>query len=102
MIDERKVLTRERRLSTLSHFDGTLEQLKSEAAGSEIPQRIRTFTQIAEDEIIFAIQILSKIKQSAVIVHGALGCAASGIYFNQEFPVKWYSTNLNEQDTILG
>lgn len=101
-IDERKILTRERRLSTLSHFDGTLEQLKNEVAGSEIPQKMRTFTQIAEDEIIFAIQLLSKIRQSAIIVHGAVGCAASGIYFNQDFPVKWYSTNLNERDTILG
>lgn len=102
LIDERKILTRERRLSTLSHFDGTLEQLKNEVSGDEIPQKIRTFTQIADDEIIFAIQILSRIKQAAVIVHGAVGCAASGIYFNQDFPVKWYSTNLNERDTILG
>lgn len=102
LINERKVLTRERRLSTLSHFNGTLEQLKNETAGNEVLQKIRTFTQIADDEIIYAIQILSKIKQSAVIVHGALGCAASGIYYNREFPVKWYSTNLNERDTILG
>lgn len=102
LIDERKVLTRERRLSTLSHFDGTLKQLKNEVTGEEIPQKMRTFTQIADDEIIFAIQLLSKIKQSAVIVHGAVGCAASGIYYNQDFPVKWYSTNLNERDTILG
>lgn len=101
-IEERKILTRERRISTLSHFNGSVGQLKNEVTGEEIPQKIRTFTQIADDEILFAIRVLSKIRQSAIIVHGAAGCAASGIYHNQDFPVKWYSTNLNERDTILG
>lgn len=101
-IDERKVLTREKRLSTLSHFDGTLETLADEVQGAEIKQRIRTLTQSTYDEILYAIEVLSKIGNSAVIVHGAVGCAASGIYYNQLQNVNWYSTNLNERDTILG
>lgn len=101
-IEERKALTREKRLSTLSHFDGTLETLSDEVQGAEIKQRIRTFTQSTYDEIIYAIRVLSKVNDIAVIVHGAAGCAASGIYYNQFQNIHWYSTNLNERDTILG
>lgn len=100
--EERKILTREKRLSALSHYNGTLEQLSNDTKGAEIKQRIRTFSQCSNDEILFALRVLSKIEQAAVIVHGSLGCAASGIYLNQEKSFKWYSTNLNERDTILG
>lgn len=101
-IEERKALTREKRLSTLSHFNGTLETLSDEVQGAEIKQRIRTFTQSTYDEILYAIRVLSKVNDIAVIVHGAAGCAASGIYYNQFQNIHWYSTNLNERDTILG
>jgi len=40
-LTERKIPTREKRLSTISHFNGTLEQLKNESSGSEIKQKIR-------------------------------------------------------------
>ncbi|MBR1402782.1 MAG: nitrogenase component 1 [Treponema sp.] len=101
-LDERKIVTREKRLSTLSHFNGTLEQLKNEAGGSEIKQRIRTFSQINEDEIVAAIRAVSTIEQAAVIVHGVAGCAASNLFFNAEKAANIYSTNLQEKDTILG
>ena len=51
-LDERKAITREKRLSSLSHFHGTLEGLIDETSGEEIKQRIRTFSQIQYDEII--------------------------------------------------
>ena len=101
-LDERKIVTREKRLSTLSHFNGTLEQLKNETGGSEIKQRIRTFSQINEDEISAAIRSLATISGSAVIVHGVAGCAASNLSFNSESRANIYSTNLQEKDTILG
>lgn len=101
-IEERKALTREKRLSTLSHYNGSLEQLRNDVKGTEIRQRIRTFSQVTNDEILFAIRLLSKVEQSAIVVHGAVGCAASGIYFHEEKNLHWYSTNLNERDTILG
>ncbi|MCD7981419.1 MAG: nitrogenase component 1 [Clostridiales bacterium] len=101
-LTEKKALTREKRLSTLSHYNGSLEQLRGDIKGSQIKQRIRTFSQVSDDEILYAIRVLSRIGQSAIVVHGAVGCAASGIYFNSEHPLNWYSTNLNERDTILG
>ncbi|MBR1866859.1 MAG: nitrogenase component 1 [Lachnospiraceae bacterium] len=101
-IDERKALTREKRLSTLSHFDGTLQSLDDEVQGTEIKQRIRTLTQSTYDEILYALQVLSGIEETAIVVHGAVGCAASVLYQNRQRTVHWYSTNLNERDTILG
>lgn len=101
-IDERKALTREKRTSTLSHYNGTLETLADEVKGAEIKQRIRTFTQASYDEVLYALRVLTKIEKAAVIVHGGAGCAASGIHFNKEKNISWYTTGLNEKDTILG
>jgi nitrogenase molybdenum-iron protein alpha chain len=101
-VDERKALTREKRVSCLSHFNGTLETLLDETHGTEIKQRIRTLSQISYDEILYALRVLSKIEDAAVVVHGGIGCSASGLYFNEQESFTWYSTNLNERDTILG
>ena len=101
-IDERKALTREKRVSTLSHFNGALSALVDEASGTEIRQKIRTFSQVGYDEIIYALSVLSKIKNSATVIHGSIGCAASGLYFNSDNDFDFYSTHLNERDTILG
>ena len=38
-IEERKVLTREKRVGALSHFNGTLETLKGETERTEIKQK---------------------------------------------------------------
>ena len=72
-LEERKALTREKRLSALSHFHGTLEGLIDETSGAEIKQRIRTFSQIHVDETIYAFDVLSKIEDAAIIVNGAIG-----------------------------
>lgn len=61
-----------------------------------------TFSQASEDEVLNALRVLTKIEKAAVIVHGGAGCAASGIYFNEEKNNSWYTTGLNEKDTILG
>lgn len=101
-IDERKALTREKRISTLSHYNGTLETLADDVKGAEIKQRIRTFSQASNDEVLYALRVLSKIDNAAIIVHGSAGCAASGILYNKEKNLSWYTTNLIEKDTILG
>lgn len=101
-LDERKALTREKRLSTLSNYDGTFQSLNDDVQGTEIKQRIRTLSQSTYDEIIYALQTLSGIEETAIIVHGVIGCSASVLYHNQHKQIHWYSTNLNERDTILG
>lgn len=99
--DERKALTREKRVSTLSHFNGTIETLLDETGGSTIHQRIRTFSQGGYDEIISVLSVLLQIRDAAVIVHGAAGCSSAALAF-AEHGSSWYSTGLNERDTILG
>ena len=101
-LDERKALTREKRLSSLSHFHGTLEGLIDESSGEEIKQRIRTFSQIHDDETVYAFDVLSKIEDAAIIVNGSVGCGALGIAQGDLHKFSWYSTNLVERDTILG
>jgi nitrogenase molybdenum-iron protein alpha chain len=115
LLDTRKALTREKRTGTLSHYHGTLASIMedssggvsclselTEGTGKEIQQRVRTFSQSTPGEIIYALRAVSTIRNSAVVIHGALGCSASGIWFNPEGRAAWYSTNLNESDTILG
>ena len=101
-LDDRKALTREKRLSALSHFHGTLEALIDETSGTEIKQRIRTFTQIHQDETIYAFDVLSTIEDAVIVVNGSIGCAAVGISKDELEKFTWYSTNLVEKDTILG
>ncbi|MBP5607662.1 MAG: nitrogenase component 1 [Lachnospiraceae bacterium] len=99
--DDRKALTREKRLSSLSHFNGTLEALIDEVSGADIKQKIRTFSQIHSDEIIYAFDVLSKIEDASIVVNGAAGCASIGLSGSDpEFG--WYGTELVERDTILG
>ena len=101
-IDERRALTREKRLSTLSNFNGTLSGIQDETSGEEIKQKIRTLSQVTYDEVLYAARLLSTIKETAVVVHGATGCAAANIAYNADYRFEWYSTNLEERDTILG
>ena len=101
-LDERKALTREKRLSTVSNYNGSFQSLTDEVQGTEIKQRIRTLSQSTYDEILYALQVLSGIEETAIVIHGVVGCAASVLYQNQYRSIHWYSTNLNERDTILG
>ena len=100
-LDDRRALTREKRLSSLSHFHGPLEALIDEVSQSEIKQRVRTFSQIYVDEIIYAFELLSNIEDAAIVVNGAIGCGNLGL-INSDEKFAWYSTNLLERDTILG
>lgn len=100
-LEDRRALTREKRLSSLSHFNGTLEALIDEVSGTDIRQRIRTFSQIHADEIIYAFDVLSKIEDAEIIVNGSIGCAGIGLAETDE-NYTWYGTNLVERDTILG
>lgn len=101
-VDERRALTREKRLSALSNFNGTLSGIRDETSGEEIKQKIRTLSQVTYDEVLYAARLLGTIKETAVVVHGAAGCAAANIAYNADYRFAWYSTNLEERDTILG
>ncbi|MDR1661578.1 MAG: nitrogenase component 1 [Azoarcus sp.] len=100
--EEKSALTREKRSDALSHYHGTLASLTADTAGEEIPQRIRTLTQAAYDDILSALSVLRGIREAAIVVHGALGCAAAACTLARSDGARWYSVNLSEQDSILG
>lgn len=104
MLEERKVISREKRVNTITAYYGRNETLKDDVSVPEIRQRIRTFSQSSKDEITEALRFLSTIKDTVTIVHGAIGCSAAelGYYYDNGEKGIWYSTNLNERDTIMG
>ncbi|MDR0634741.1 MAG: nitrogenase component 1 [Azoarcus sp.] len=99
---ERNALTRERRRGALSHYHGTLASLIDDCAGDEIPQRVRTLTQATHDDILAALTVLRGLRDVAIVVHGASGCAAAAVTLAEEGRARWYSVNLSERDSILG
>lgn len=115
VLDERKLVAREKRNSTITAYYGRVWSLREDMEAAEIRQRIRTFSQTNADELTVALDLLSTIKDIAVVIHGAIGCSASmlGYQFRNNRQLKndgitkndtfaWYSTNLNERDTIMG
>lgn len=69
----------------------------------EVIQRTRTFSQETESEVIEAIRAVSNVEKSIVIIHGGIGCSYIGNSLSEKNNnLIWYSTNLNERDTIIG
>lgn len=103
MLEERKILTREKRTNAVTAYQGSKKELQAVTADQEIQQRIRTFSQDKKDEVYEALRLLSEIGDTVVIVHGVIGTAIleNSLIHGQELPI-WYSTNLDERDTILG
>lgn len=97
----RTIPSREKRTAALSNYHGTLSQLIGDTEG-EIEQRLRTFSQTGNDEILYALSILATIRGASVVLHGGAGCSAAWRYFNRIKTVPFYTTDLNERDTILG
>jgi nitrogenase molybdenum-iron protein alpha chain len=97
----RTIVAREKRVSTLSAYMGTIGDLQRDFTAPEQHQRIRTLSQAKADDILAALELLSSISETVVVVHGAIGCsAAAADFYRGGGP--WYSTALNERDTILG
>jgi len=95
--------SREKRLDTLGAWLGPVSVASVEFAAEEVFQRIRTFAQSSHDDLLYALRILTGIKDSVTIIHGPRGCAAAGLYHIAEgSKTRWIVTNLDERDTIMG
>lgn len=95
--------SREKRLDTLGAWLGPVSVAAEEFAASEVFQRIRTFAQSSQDDLLYALRILTGIKESVTIIHGPRGCAAAGLYHVAAGSnTRWIVTNLDERDTIMG
>lgn len=119
VLDERTIVAREKRNSTITAYYGPTERLREDLEVTDIRQRIRTFSQTNSDEVTVALGLLSTIKDITVVIHGAIGCSASmvGYQYRNQYSsnrqlknggssinnqIGWYSTNLDERDTIMG
>ncbi len=103
MLEEKKIITREKRTDAITAYQGSNKQLQAIMADGDVQQRIRTFSQDKKDEVYEALRLLNTINDAVIIIHGVLGTAAAELSFVHlaEQPI-WYSTNLDERDTILG
>jgi Nitrogenase molybdenum-iron protein, alpha and beta chains len=96
---------REKRLHAISAFYGKPETLLSEQTEeNQFAQRVRTFSQDAPGDILYALNVISTIRDAAIVVHGAAGCAVARLVntLTESDDVKWAVTNLNERDSIMG
>jgi nitrogenase molybdenum-iron protein alpha/beta subunit len=94
---------REKRLDTLNAWLGSAEAAKQEFTGEETVQRIRTFSQSSEDDLIYALKLLAGVRESVVIVHAPRGCGAAELCHKvTSGNGRWIVTNLDQKDTIMG
>jgi len=95
---------REKRLQAISAFYGKAETLLQEHVDVQFTQRVRTFSQDVPSDIIKALEVITTIRNSAIVVHGAAGCAVARLSHQifDENHSRWAITNLNERDSIMG
>ncbi|NTV01547.1 MAG: nitrogenase molybdenum-iron protein [Chlorobiaceae bacterium] len=94
---------REKRLDTLNAWLGPAKSAVGEFAGDEAVQRIRTFSQSTNDDVLHALRILSRIENSVTVIHAPRGCAAGALYHKLALGQgNWLVTNLDQKDTIMG
>ena len=95
---------REKRLNAVSAYYDNAGPLLEELEEGEARQRIRTFSQDAFNDILYALRLINGIEDAAVVIHGPKGCGASQVYFDSKSgsPGKWAITDINEKDSIIG
>jgi nitrogenase molybdenum-iron protein alpha/beta subunit len=93
-------VTRERRLQGINAWLDKPDALAAEFAAGEVPQRIRTFSQAAPDDLVAALDLLGRVKDVAIVVHGPRGCAAA--LAGSAPHAHWAVTGLDQRDTIMG
>jgi nitrogenase molybdenum-iron protein alpha/beta subunit len=94
---------REKRLDTLNAWLGSAESSIRELSGEETFQRIRTFSQSSQDDLLHALRLLAGVRESVVIIHAPRGCIAAGLYHKVASGAgRWIVTNLDQKDTIMG
>jgi nitrogenase molybdenum-iron protein alpha chain len=104
LLKSKTAVIREKRLQTVTAYYGPSDTLLEEFTAGQLIQRVRTFSQDAWNDVMYSLKIIATIKDAAVVIHGASGCAVSRLTFRlkDENNGKWAITNLNERDSIMG
>lgn len=113
-IKRSEVPIREKRLSAITGYVGTIGDLGERASKCGVRNRDRSFTQASACSSGCCQGQLSSIKDVVVVNHASLGCAADAVASNTNFKsgarirgldfgnVRIVSTNLIESDTVFG
>jgi len=105
LLKKKTSLIREKRLQAISAFFEPLDILvKENNKETQFLQRVRTFSQETASDILYAVNIISTIPDSAIIIHGGAGCGVGRLSLEivDRNNGKWAVSNLNERDSILG
>jgi len=105
LLNKKTSLIREKRLQAISAYYGSTELLLNEnIKEGQFLQRVRTFSQETASDILYALNVVSTIPESAIVIHGAAGCGAGRLSLDltDNNDGKWAVTNLNERDSIMG
>jgi nitrogenase molybdenum-iron protein alpha/beta subunit len=103
LLKSRTPRAREKRIDTLNAWLGSAESTLDQFTAKEPEQRIRTFAQSAQDDLICALRLLGGVRNSVTIVHAPRGCAAASLWRHlQTGGGRWVVTNLDQRDTIMG
>jgi nitrogenase molybdenum-cofactor synthesis protein NifE len=93
---------REKRYDTLSAYIGESGNVLAEFGQGTVQQRIRTYSQSADDDLVKALATVSGIDRSVVVIHGPEGCSTGFSPAKTGSGAIWASTQLDERDTIMG
>ncbi|MEI7747884.1 MAG: nitrogenase component 1 [Chlorobiaceae bacterium] len=103
LLKTRAPRTREKRLDSLHAWLGSAASAVKEFSDGEPVQRIRTFSQSTQDDLLYTLRLLSGIRNSVTIIHASRGCAAAALFYRATRDRgRWIVTNLDERDTIMG
>jgi nitrogenase molybdenum-cofactor synthesis protein NifE len=97
VIKDRRLPIREKRDGAIIAYAGQLAALHAEAGEGRLVPRIRTFAQDTRSDLQVAAELLSTIRDLAIVVHGPAGCFSS-LRVAEHAVV----TGLTERDSILG
>ena len=112
--DPAGVLVRERRLGSITGYDGTALDLVARSQDGRLADRSRSFSQCGTCSSLCATLQLSLLQDAVVINHAPLGCAGDFPMFNlynryglsrrgmNVSNARLISTNLDESDVIFG
>jgi nitrogenase molybdenum-iron protein alpha chain len=109
-----EVVIRERRLGSITGYEGTAQDLLARSHDGSVVDRTRSFSQCGTCSSLCSTLQLSLIQDAVVINHAPLGCAADFPMFNlynrygllkrgmSVNNARLISTNLDESDVIFG
>ena len=85
-------------------FYGTWVAYEQECASATLVRRVRTFSQDQPSDVHYALSLLSRMRDVAVVVHGPRGCFSRLPRDSHDGGAggRWALTDLSERDVIMG